>query len=156
VATNSTWRLLKGTSEASTPTNFWREVDFDDSAWLTAAAPFHFGTNAVGGDDGQLGGTILSDMQGNYTCIFLRQTFVIDDTNSLQGLWLNAWYDDGFAIWINAQPPRNPAGVSGNSLACTGVSASAHRGPQAGNGRPPAAKRPVKRHQPARPRRKRK
>ena len=48
VATNSTWRYFKGTSEASNPTNAWRELDFDDSAWLTGAAPFHYGTNAVG------------------------------------------------------------------------------------------------------------
>ena len=55
VATNSTWRYFKGTSEASTPTNAWRELAFDDSAWLTGSAPFHFGINAVGGDDNLTG-----------------------------------------------------------------------------------------------------
>ena len=58
VATNSTWRYFKGTSEASTPTNAWRELAFDDSAWLVGAAPFHYGTNVVGGDDTLTGGTI--------------------------------------------------------------------------------------------------
>lgn len=84
VATNSTWRYFKGTSEAPTPTNAWREVDFDDSAWLTGAAPFHYGTNAAGGDDNLTGGTLLADMRGSYTCVFFRQTFVIEDTNSLR------------------------------------------------------------------------
>ncbi len=63
VATNSTWHYLKGVTEASNPTNAWRELDFDDSAWLTGPAPFHFGTNAVGGDDALTGGTILRHAQ---------------------------------------------------------------------------------------------
>jgi hypothetical protein len=32
LTTNSTWRYFKGTSEASIPTNAWRQLDFDDSA----------------------------------------------------------------------------------------------------------------------------
>jgi hypothetical protein len=125
VATNSTWRYFKGTSEASDPTNAWRELNFDDSAWLIGAAPFHFGTNAVGGDDAQTGGTILTDMRSNYTCIFLRQTFVIEDTNRLVGLVLNAWFDDGSAIWINGQAPRSPLSVNG--LAYTNIATGATR-----------------------------
>lgn len=113
VATNSTWSYFKGTSEASAPTNAWREPAFDDSGWLIGAAPFHYGTNAVGGDDTLTNGTLLTDMRGNYTCVFLRQTFVIDDTTSLRGLRLNLWFDDGFAVWINGQHPRPPVNVGG-------------------------------------------
>jgi 7,8-dihydropterin-6-yl-methyl-4-(beta-D-ribofuranosyl)aminobenzene 5'-phosphate synthase len=113
VATNSTWRYFKGTSEASDPTNAWRELDFDDSAWLVGTAPFHYGTNATGGDDNLIDGTILGDMRSNYTCVFLRQPFVLADTNNVRGLWLNAWFDDGLAIWINGQAARNPIGLSG-------------------------------------------
>ena len=53
ISTNDTWSYFKGVSEASNPTNAWRDVDFDDSAWLTGVAPFHYGTNAVGGDDAE-------------------------------------------------------------------------------------------------------
>ncbi len=42
IATNSTWRYFKGTTEASVPTNLWRELSFDHSSWLTASAPFHY------------------------------------------------------------------------------------------------------------------
>ncbi len=115
VATNSTWRYFKGTAEASTPTNAWRELAFDDSAWLTGAAPFHYGTNAVGGDDNLTNGTLLTDMRSGYTCVFLRQTFVITDTNRLLGLRLNLWFDDGFAVWINGQLPRAPVNLSGRA-----------------------------------------
>ena len=33
--------------------------------------------------------------------VFLRQEFVIDDTNSVRGVWLNVQFDDGLGIWIN-------------------------------------------------------
>ena len=46
-------------AEASTPTNAWRELAFDDSTWLTGGAPFHYGTNAAGGDDNLVNGTVL-------------------------------------------------------------------------------------------------
>jgi hypothetical protein len=113
VPTNSTWRYFKGTSEASSPTSAWRELEFDDSAWLLGAAPFHFGTNVLGGDDDLIGGTILSDMRSNYTCLFLRRQFVLPDTNNVRGLWLNVWFDDGLAIFINGQAARSPLSVFG-------------------------------------------
>jgi hypothetical protein len=120
VATNSTWRYFKGTSEASTPTNAWRGLDFDDSAWLTGAAPFHYGTNATGGDDNLTGGTILSDMRTNYTCVFLRQEFVIDDTNILRGLQLSLWVDDGLVVWINGHPVAVQFPVAAGNVAYNG------------------------------------
>ena len=126
VATNSTWSYFKGTNEASTPTNAWRQLDFDDSAWLVGAGPFHFGTNAVGGDDTLTGGTILSDMRSNYTCFFLRQRFELPDTNNVRGLWLNAWFDDGLAVWINGQAARNP--ISVGALAYTNTATSTREG----------------------------
>ena len=114
IATNSTWRYFKGTSEASDPTNLWREVAFDDSAWLVGAAPFHYGTNSLGGDDNQLGGTILSDMRSNYTCIFMRQPFVVEDTNLFLTLKLGFYYDDGLVIWLNGRLARAPIRVGAN------------------------------------------
>ncbi len=117
ISTNATWRYFKGTTEASTPTNEWREVAFDDSAWLTGAAPFHYGTNAVGGDDDLTGGTVLADMQGSYGCIYLRQTFVVN-TNALRDLVLGMYIDDGLVAWINGQEIR-VAGVRKNNYAHT-------------------------------------
>ena len=51
ISSNATWRYFKGYSEASSPTNAWREPGFDDSGWLAGATPLHYGTNSVGGDD---------------------------------------------------------------------------------------------------------
>ena len=106
LTTNSTWRYVKGTQEASNPTNAWRELLFDDTAWPVGLAPFHFGTNSVGGDDKLTGGTILSDMLNQYTCVFLRQEFVLE-TNSLLSVRLRIHFDDAFAAWINGQLVRS-------------------------------------------------
>ena len=125
IATNSTWRYFKGTTEASDPTNAWREIAFDDSAWLVGQAPFHYGANPMcgGGDDVVIGGvtncavggTILSDMRSNYTCIFLRQKFVVPDANAVVSLKFDFYLDDGVAYWINGKAPRNPVGLVGGT-----------------------------------------
>jgi hypothetical protein len=47
------------------------------------------------------------------TSLFLRQQFVLPDTNNVRGLWLGAWLDDGLAIFINGQPARSPLSVLG-------------------------------------------
>jgi hypothetical protein len=101
VATNSLWRLRKGTNEVSNPTILWRNTAFDDSDWQIAPAPFHYGTNSIGGDDEVRTGTVLGDMRGRYTSIFLRNTFVITNVAEIQSLRLLTWYDDGFVAWIN-------------------------------------------------------
>src|SRR6266498_5703162 len=86
IKTNSTWRFLRGTNEASIPMDAWRFLSFNDSAWEARPAPFHYGTNSGGGDDDLTGGTILSDMLNNYGCIFIRQKFVITNAYTVIGI----------------------------------------------------------------------
>ena len=94
VPTNSVWRLFKGTSEASNPVTAWRLTNFNDLTWSTNAAPFHFG-------EGLAGGTLLSDMRSNYSCIYLRKSFVLTNLAQITELTLRADFDDGFVAWIN-------------------------------------------------------
>ena len=101
IPTGSTWRYFKGVTEASSPIDAWRAPAFNDAAWPTGLAPFHYGQNAVGGDDDVFTGTILSDMNGNYSCIFLRHPFTVSDVGSIQALRMRVNYDDGFVAWIN-------------------------------------------------------
>ena len=96
VASNSTWRFFRGTNEASTPPTLWRTNTFDDANWETGAAPFYYGTNY-----NPPNGTLLSDMQSNYTCIFLRGTFVLTNAAQVIGMAHREYQDDGFIIWIN-------------------------------------------------------
>ena len=132
ISTNSAWRFFKGIAEASNPTNAWREIGFDDSSWLVGQAPFHYGTNPMcgGGDDVVVGGvttcaaggTILSDMRSNYTCIFLRHKFVVADTNAMVTLKFNFNIDDGMGAWINGRQARTPVGIT--SFAYTNTASS--------------------------------
>ena len=102
VPSNSVWRVYRGVSEASTPTNAWRSWDYDDSAWERLAMPLHYGTNSAGGDDDQTGGTILSDMKGNYTVVYSRASFVLTNASLVKNLTLRLSFDDGFVAWINS------------------------------------------------------
>lgn len=98
VHSNSNWRFVKGFTEASTPTDAWRQPAFDDSSWSNAPAPFFFGdpyTNAT------IQGTFLGDMLSNYTTIFLRKEFVVENRGAITNLFLNHQSDDGFIAWLN-------------------------------------------------------
>jgi hypothetical protein len=97
VSSNSTWRFFRGTNEASVPPTEWRTNTFDDATWETGEAPFYyFATNAT-----FAGGTLLSDMRSNYTCIFMRQTFVLTNVGQYIGLTNRPWADDSFILWLN-------------------------------------------------------
>ena len=109
ISTNSLWRFRKGTAEASAPTNAWRQLAFDDSSWVGLPAVFYFGETWPAG-------SLLNDMQGGYSSIFLRQTFVVTNFAALTNLALRAGSDDGFIAWINGVEVRRynmPAGGVG-------------------------------------------
>src|SRR6478735_6891701 len=73
----STWSYLKGVSQASSPDpTTWREIGFDDSGWLVGLSPFYY-ENSPGSATEYSGNTLLDDMFGGYTCIFMRQKFVL-------------------------------------------------------------------------------
>ena len=91
---SSGWKYFKGWSEASAPTTAWRQSGFDDSGWPTGDSP-------IGYDPSVVMGTTLSDMSGNYTSFFLRKTFVVQDPALISSLRFEAFYDDGFKLWIN-------------------------------------------------------
>jgi acid phosphatase type 7 len=103
VQSNSAWRFVKGTNEASTPFDIWRYIEFDDSSWSNSSAPFFFGdayTNASNP------GTLLSDMLDNYNSIFLRHDFTVFNRGDITNVIINAQSDDGYIAWINGVEVR--------------------------------------------------
>ena len=95
VSTDSTWRFLRGTTEASSPDRTaWRSAAFNDASFADAPAPFWYG-------DVRPGGTQLADMINAYSCIFLRKTVSVVDAAQIGGLRLNYFIDDGFIVWVN-------------------------------------------------------
>jgi hypothetical protein len=62
------WHWRKGTSEASKPISAWRDANFqEDDSWKIGTAGFGYGDD----DDA----TVVPDMQGRYTSLFLRHRF---------------------------------------------------------------------------------
>src|ERR1700744_6218154 len=121
-STNSVWKYFKGRSEASTPnTNAWKLVGFNDSSWTASAAPFYY-ENDPGSSTAYTGNTDLTDMDGGYTCIFMRQTFVVTNLAQISQLQLTALSDDGFIAWINGTEvarfnmPAGTVAYNGSSL----------------------------------------
>jgi hypothetical protein len=99
--TSSTWRFFKGLSEASSPDpTLWRAIGFDDASWPAGQGAFYF-ENQPGSATAYTGNTLLSDMLGGYTCVFLRKTFVVTNVAEISELQLYAFSDDGFIAWIN-------------------------------------------------------
>ncbi len=90
---NSQWSYFKGTKEPSTPNTLWKGTGFNATSWAKGNSPFRYG-------DGS-GGTELTDMQNNYTTVYIRKEFVINSIDDVDQLKLTADYDDGFVLWIN-------------------------------------------------------
>ena len=95
----SSWNYFRGLQEASSPdTTQWRELSFPDGSWTNALAPFGYGDGPFGTDLSFL----VPPMQGNYTTLYLRQTFEVSDVNAVSDeLRVRVDYDDAFVIWIN-------------------------------------------------------
>ena len=86
------WTYFEGTSEASEPDRFsWRQIEFDDSGWMTGQGPFH---------TSKFEGTTEVDFT-NSTSLYLRQHFQVDDLNLYESLIFSARSDDGYIAWIN-------------------------------------------------------
>ena len=118
ITSNSIWRYFKGTNEASSPTTLWRALGFDEAGWSTGAGAIGYGDSFIT--------TVLSDMQNNYTTVFLRKTFVVTNAAQIVGLTLAAQYDDGFKVWINGSNVAN-VNISSAEVPYDGTATSGSR-----------------------------
>lgn len=114
IQTNTHWHFIKGFAEASDPTNAWRQLAYDDSGWSNAPAPFFYGETTL--TNASYRGTTLSDMQSNYTTIYLRREFVVENRGNITNLILLAQVDDGFVAWINGVPMARLNAPAGDSI----------------------------------------
>ncbi|MCP4452493.1 MAG: DUF1800 domain-containing protein [Planctomycetes bacterium] len=96
------WRYFKGQSE---PTPAWATRAFSARDWLAGPTGLGYGD----GDDA----TVLSDMRHNYTSVYLRRTFQIDDPAQITGLVLEVAYDDGFVAFLNGQEVARSSNMEG-------------------------------------------
>lgn len=94
LSTNAGWRFFKGESAPSPAPADWRAPAFLDAFWTSGTAPFSFG-------EGLTNGTVLADMPGRYSTVFLRTRFLASDPASYSQCVLRAACDDGFVAWLN-------------------------------------------------------
>lgn len=95
------WRYFKGTSEPSPTTGAWRLPEFNDSAWTVGSGPVGYDPDVLG--LATTGGSRLTDMRGNYSTIYLRQTFNAASAEGYGRIRLEALFDDGFKAWLNGR-----------------------------------------------------
>ncbi|MBN1443360.1 MAG: CotH kinase family protein, partial [Planctomycetes bacterium] len=93
VAAGDEWSYWKGTSHPSGGDLSWTEIGFDDSEWPVGPSGFGYGD----GDDA----TLLDDMQGSYSTVFIRRRFAAGDVSGVLALFLSVDYDDGFVAYLN-------------------------------------------------------
>ncbi len=108
IAPGADWRFFRGESE---PPADWNEIEFDDAAWELGPAGFGF-------DDGD-DATILDDMQGNYTTVYVRREFLIEDPSRVQALRFEISFDDGYVAYLNGVEigRENAPGPTGSFVA---------------------------------------
>jgi hypothetical protein len=89
---NATWQYLAGTHPRS---DAWTRLGFDGRDWQVGEAPFGYGPPDV-----QFG-TVLADMPGRYTTVYLRREFDVEAADAVTELGLLIAYADGFIAYLN-------------------------------------------------------
>jgi len=93
----SEWAYFKGTAEPSATPDAWRQGDFQDGDWQIGQTPIGYSDN----DDLTDLSLDTPPMRGNYTTVYLRNTFNVTDKDQVQRLILSIYVDDGCIVWIN-------------------------------------------------------
>jgi WD40 repeat protein/serine/threonine protein kinase len=117
------WRFFRGRREPS-PGLEWTALEFDDSGWESGASGFGYGDD----DDA----TILEDMQGAYTTLYIRRRFHLAEPSLYRSFELAALADDGCVIYLNGREVgRARAGSAGERLAFDAEASALAREPLA-------------------------
>ncbi len=85
------WQYLAGRH----PDRTWIQPDFDTEGWKMSPAGFGFGD-----DDDK---TILKDMRGRYSVVYIRKSFGVSDIAKISELGLAINYDDAFIAYLNGK-----------------------------------------------------
>ncbi len=97
IARGAVWKYQKGTAEFSSPITAWRQIGYNDAAWLQGPT----GIGYADGDDA----TELLDMQNSYWSIAARKSFTLTapEIAAIQSLVLSIRFDDGFICYLNGE-----------------------------------------------------
>lgn len=92
---NAKWEYLAG--KEGPETEMWTRLGFDwqEEGWLQGEAGFGYGDS----DDR----TVLKEMKGNYSAVYLRKVFDLPPGTNRRALGLAINYDDGFSLFVNGR-----------------------------------------------------
>jgi hypothetical protein len=90
---NSEWTYLAGEHPADGTK--WTEAKFDAKHWKRGPAPFGYGYKEAR--------TVLDDMQGRYSSLYLRHEFTVEQADYIAELGLMINYDDAFIAYLNGK-----------------------------------------------------
>lgn len=115
ITTASPWRFFRGTTE---PSPEWQSLAFDDSSWESGLLPLGVGAGSPE--------TVLADMPGGYSTVYLRRAFNVPDRLAVTQLALIADHSDGFIAYLNGVEiaRRNAAGSPDHTGTATAVRAA--------------------------------
>ncbi len=86
------WTYLAGDHPEGTR---WTEIKFDAKGWKQGEAPF--------GYEYKESRTVLDDMRGHYSVVYMRHEFEVEHADHIAELGLMINYDDGFIAYLNGK-----------------------------------------------------
>ena len=106
---NTTWRYLDNNTDPAAglgSLTAWTEKDFDDSSWKSAAGTFGAKSGALGKINSTVTPNVLltqyiEGTSTNIPAFFFRTTVTIDSLDGVDGVYIDAYGDDGYAFYIN-------------------------------------------------------
>ena len=92
--TGSKWSYFKGRTEPNGESGAWRQIDYDDADWLHGPTPIGYSRLVPPA-------TELNDMRREYSTVYFRREFEIEDPADVETLVFDGIFDDGVNVWIN-------------------------------------------------------
>ncbi|HVR75257.1 MAG TPA: malectin domain-containing carbohydrate-binding protein, partial [Planctomycetota bacterium] len=107
------WKFFRGRTEPSRALE-WTAPGFDDTAWEKGPSGLGYGDN----DDA----TLIEDMKGHYTTLYVRHAFEVSDPAGFEAFRLSVIVDDGLVAYLNgAEIARLRAGRTGTRIRFDGI-----------------------------------
>ena len=99
-------------AKTGAPPADWSLTKFDDTEWSSGKAGFGYGD-----DDDR---TVLREMRGRFTSVYIRTSFHVESVDDVETLCLYISYDDGFIAYLNGKrvasapcdPGRDPSSTT--------------------------------------------
>jgi outer membrane protein assembly factor BamB len=110
------WQYLAGAH----PNKAWTQPDFNTETWKTSAAGFGYND-----DDNK---TMLNDMKGHYSVVYIRKSFSIPEPDNIHELRLVIRYDDAFIAYLNGKETLRVGVFNGNGAKASDIKKHERKG----------------------------